>query len=155
MSKVISVRFTWSPRRITASTMAFLWLVSTWAAAANWCCESSPGSNQFAGEAVHAQHELADHGILQDGHDHAGKIPEEPQNQPANPDCAEIALVDKCLRLAEVAFTLPSAEEIDDTLPLTPWPIEIPRSSVFGQWVLPPPPIYQANPFLSTIRLLL
>ncbi len=155
MSKVRNAPFTWGPKRVIASAMALLWLVSAWAVAANWCCELPAGRTEFPHTAAPAQHELAEHGVRQNGHDYTAKVTEKSPPKPADPDCAEIAPLDRGLRLAEVALAQPSAEEIAYALAPTPWPIEIPKSDAFGRWVILPPPIYQTSPFLSTIRLLL
>ena len=155
MNKVRTARLTWSRKRISASVMALLWLASTWAAAANWCCVAPTGQTEFPGDAAPAQHERAAHDAHQVAHDHAGEVAEESRQSPADTDCAEVAPVDKGLRWSGVALARPTAEKIFYALALTQWSIGTPKGEALGRWSLPPSPIYQANPFLSTIRLLL
>lgn len=123
-----------------------LWLVSTWAAALNWCCELPTRATWPA------SHEAVERGIHQEGHDHTSKVHEDSQHQPDEPDCAEFSSVDKGLRLAEGA--LPNAIEFAYALRLILWLTEVPQNAT-GSPTLHPPPIFAASPFLATIRLLL
>ncbi|MFN0318496.1 MAG: hypothetical protein ACKVQA_26015 [Burkholderiales bacterium] len=150
-----TARSTWSRKRIVASAMVFLWLASTWAAAANWCCDVPTSRTEFPNDATSAHHEPAEYATDHAGHDHPAKVTEETTPQPADSEsCAEIAPVDKGLRWGGFALAQPSAGEIVYAPAPAPRSNGILKRDAFGRWI-PPPPVYQASPFLSTIRLLL
>lgn len=140
-------------KRILASGMVILYLISTWAAAVAWCCKLPIGQITPVLSKV-VQHKMSSHGAHDGSHEHISQASIAAQQEPSDSECDEVVPIDQSVRTVQ-GMWVPDGHEIICVFRLAPQPVDTLSSSKPVRWVLSPPPIYHPSDFLSTIRLLL
>jgi hypothetical protein len=144
-------------RQISALAAIALWLTSAWAWAA-CCCDTLPdrtGGAQSANADTDWRAEPATHAHAHEhGSDvHAGGPLHD--NAPAG-DCESLTSPHPPLVSKASAPPARAGHDFVATAPILVALVFLPQTAEGrGLWSLPPPPLIQVNPFLSTIRLLL
>jgi hypothetical protein len=144
-------------RQISALAAIALWLTSAWAWAA-CCCDTLPartGGAQSvnAGPDGHAEPATHAHAHEHGSDVHAGGPLHD--NAPAG-DCESLTSPHPPLVSKASAPPARAGHDFVATAPILVALVFLPQTAEGrGLWSLPPPPLIQVNPFLSTIRLLL